>query len=175
MDKVYDFNWIVQEIDASIIFMLVKDNKIIGGYQVSDILTGDMDDVAVKFANIDDLNNFINHAVVRFCDVKNRFNIVDIPIRRLKILYENSNKLGLNTGTKRISPSELDSFLVLDEKSVGDEYLIQAINFGKISEELEKIITIASEYSNMGMQERFDALGSINLANYQVEKKANLK
>ena len=79
MNKVYDFKWIVKEIDSSVMILLYQDDKMVGGYQATYILAGDMNKLEVKFANIDDLNNFINYAVVRFCDVENKYNIIDIP------------------------------------------------------------------------------------------------
>ena len=88
MDKVYDFGWMVNEIDNSIAIVLTKDNLTLSTYQISHILTGDMKQMEVKFANVEDLENFVLYAVVRFYDVRNRKNIIDIPVRKLKQIYE---------------------------------------------------------------------------------------
>ena len=59
MNKVYDFNWMVREIDSSVMILLYKDDVMVGGYQASYILAGDMERVEVKFANIDALQSQI--------------------------------------------------------------------------------------------------------------------
>ena len=170
MNKVYDFNWIVQEVDNSIIIMLYKDNKLVGGYQARYILAGNMYNLHVKFANVDDLDSFLNYAVIRFCDVRDSYNVIDIPISMLKKLYDGSNKLGIDFDRKRMELSELDSFAILNKKRIKEDYLVEAVSYNELSDELNKIIDIASKYRDMGMQERFDALASINLANYHVER-----
>jgi len=175
MDKVYDFNWIIQEIDGSIIFMLYKDNKVVGGYQATYVLAGDMKEVNVKFANIDDLDKFLSYAVVRFCDARNPNNIIDIPISKMKDLYAKSNNLLEPTGRKRIKLDEIACFSVKDKKVITDDYQIEAITYNDISDELKEIFDIASKYNEMGMQDKFDALYNINLTNYRVEKKEKNK
>lgn len=175
MDKIYDFNWMVRDIDISIIFMLSKDNHVVSGYQVYGILSTDMNELAIKFANVDDLTNFVNYAVVRFVDVKNNNNIIDIPVRKLSLLYKNANKIEEGTSRKKIKLNELECFSVLNEEAISDGYLIEAINFNDVSDELTKVMDITANYFNMGMQEKFDALANINLINYQREKVENVQ
>ena len=169
MNKVYDFNWMVGDIDSSVMILLYDGDKMVGGYKACYILAGDMNRVKVKFANIDDLNNFINYAVVRFCNIENKYNIIDVPIRKLKKFYELSNKLGDDKRRIRIKPSELECFSVMDGKHILDEYMLEIVSYNDISEELNKIITIAYDYHSLDMQGKFDALGNINLANYRAE------
>ena len=169
MNKVYDFKWIVKEIDSSVMILLYQDDKMVGGYQATYILAGDMNKLEVKFANIDDLNNFINYAVVRFCDVENKYNIIDIPVRKLKQFYESSNMLGSKKEKIRIKPSELDCFSVINGKNNIDGYMLEIVSYNDVSDELKQIISIANDYQSLDMQGKFDALGSINLTNYKVE------
>lgn len=184
MDRVYDFNWIAQEVNYSIVIELFEGEKQIGTYQVFEIQSSDMEKVEIRFANVNDLDNFLNYAVIKFYDTNNGLNILDIPIRNLKKLYENSSILGEEKVTKKINFSDVANFKCFvgkddSEKNsigtgrfdeVGDKYYIRAICFGEVSDDLKKIMDIASKYQTMDMQEKFDALASLNLTNYRVEK-----
>ena len=169
MNKVYDFNWMVREIDSSIMILLYKDNVMVGGYTASYILAGDMNKLEVKFANIDDLNNFINYAVVRFCDIENRYNIIDIPVRMLKKFYESSNILGDIKERIKVKASDLDCFAIVNGTNNIDDYMLEVVSYNDVSDEFNRVITIANGYHSLNMQEKFDALGNLNLTNYRVE------
>ena len=169
MDRVYDFGWMVSEIDDSIVLVLVKKDMVVSTYQISYLLTGDMKQMEVKFANIEDLENFALHAVARFYDITNKYNIIDIPISKLKVVYDNCNKYDNEEIKKKIKLSDLDCFSVIDDETDRDEYSIEVISFSEISDEFRKIIDICNRYGKMGMMEKFDALCDINLANYRVE------
>ena len=175
MDKVYDFNWMNSEIDNSVVLALIKDNKVVSNYQVNYILTSDMNQVEVKFANIDDLEQFVNYAVIRFYDITNKYNIIDIPIRKLKELYDKSNDVEDTTDRKRIKFSDLECFSVINGKTNSEDYSIEVVKFQEVSDEFMKIITICSKYNKMDTMEKFEALGEINLTNYQVEKNSACK
>lgn len=166
MNKKYDFGWLIYDIDNSIIFSLIKNNKIVSNYQVRELLINGIDLVNVEFANTNDLINLINFSVIRFVDVLNDKNIIDIPLRRLYLLYLNSNKLGENTN-KLIDLRDLFTFSVYNNNVISDlDYKICVCKINNESDELLKIMKIAYEYSDKGMQEKFDALGEINLINY---------
>ena len=169
MDKVYDFGWMVNEIDNSIAIVLTKDNLTLSTYQISHILTGDMKQMEVKFANVEDLENFVLYAVVRFYDVRNRKNIIDIPVRKLKQIYENSNKYDSEKKKKKIKLGELECFSVVNDGTYNDDIAIEVISFDEISDGLKKIIDLCSKYGKMNMMEKFDALCDINLINYRIE------
>ncbi len=169
MDKTYDFNWMTSEIDNSIVFGLIKDGKVVSTYQVSYLLTGEMNQIEVKFANIDDLEKFINFAVVRFYDIANQYNIIDIPLRELKKLYDNSNDWD-NNKNKRIKLSDLDCFSVIEGKRNNKEYLIEVVKIQEVSEEFMMILKICSDYGKRGMSEKYDALYEVNSTNYRVER-----
>ena len=175
MNKTYDFDWMIREIDNSMVLALIKDNKVVSSYQICYILTGDMRQIEVKFANISDLDNFVNYAVARFYDILNKNNIIDIPIRKLKELYENSNNIDNIGNRKRIELASLDAFSVLDGKPIGKEYSIEAIKFQDISSEFQEIINICSKYGKMDLMEKFEALESVNVTNYRVDKESASK
>lgn len=175
MDKICDFNWLVHDVDNSIVIAVFNGDKQVGIYQAVDILSSDMEEVEIKFANVNDLDKFLNYAVIRFYDIMNRLNVLDIPIRNLKRLYENSNILGEEGTNKRISVRGLANLLVVDGKNDSDKYSIEAVCFSEASDELKKIMDIASEYQTMDSQKKFDALTNINLTNYHVEKEHGSK
>ena len=179
MNKIYDrtsdFSWMAQDIDCSLMLMLMHDNHTVVGYQVCDVLEADMDDLAVKFANVDDLEQFVEFAVVRFVDVRNTNNVLDIPVRKLAYLYENSNELLGSTERKKIKLDSLDAFFFLNGKKDSDDYLIEGIKIDKESEELREVMNIARDYMTMGMQQKFDALAKVNLINYNREKKDKMQ
>ena len=174
-DKIYDFNWLVQDVDKSIVIALFDGDKQVGIYQAVDILSSDNEKVEIKFANVNDLDKFLNYAVIRFYDIMNRLNVLDIPIRNLKKLYENSNILGEEGTNKKIDVREVANLTVVDGKNESDKYSIEAVCFSEVSQELKKIMDIASEYPFMDSQKKFDALASINLTNYHVEKEHGSK
>lgn len=174
MNKVYDFDWLVQEIDNSIILKLVNEDKTIGVYQVSDILAGDFDKIMVRFANANDLIKFINHSIVRFRDIDSKENIIDIPLRKLNLLFLNSNFI-LDGDKNHVSVSDLEAFCVRDEKILKKDCQIYTYKVNDESEELKNIMDIAFKFGNLGMQETFDALAKINLINYHRMKETNVK
>ena len=170
MDKVYDFNWMTSEIDNSIVFGLIKDGKFVSTYQVSYLLTSDMHRIEVKFANIKDLEDFINFAVVRFYDIANQYNIIDIPLRKLKVLFDRSNDWD-NNKKKRIKLSELDCFSVIDGKRNNGEYSIEVVKYQDVSEEFMSVLLICSDYCEQrGLMEKYDALVDVNSANVRRER-----
>jgi len=168
MDKVYDFNWLVQEIDGCIILRLVTGGNEMGIYQVSDILGPMFDIIKVRFANANDLIKFVNHGMVRFRDISDKKNIIDIPIRKLKLLFSNSNILG-EEDTKSVVLDDLDAFVVCDKKMLKEGYKIYPYKIKDASFELESVMNIAFDFKNLGMQDTIDALNEINLINYHME------
>ena len=164
MDKVYDFSWIVSEIDNSLILKLMSDKKEIGIYQVSDI-GYDVDSVEVKFANIENLVRFINHSGVLFRSVSDGNNIIRIPLRKLFLLFSNSNKLG--DGTKKsINTNKLDAFMVCDGNPLKGNYQILSYKVNEESEELKTIMEVAYNFGELGMNDKIEALEKVNLVNY---------
>lgn len=170
MDKVYNFNWIVDDLYNSIIFKLyriVDDmNVCFGTYEVNSILSSTGDELSVKFANIDNLSNLLNLSILRFVDINNMDNIIDIPLRNIYMLFNNSNNIG-DSVNNYISLNDLDSFSVYDGEIINDNYNLFIYKISEPSEYLSKIMLLAKEFGNMGMQEKFDTITEVNLLNYQ--------
>ena len=80
-------------------------------------------------------------------------------------LLNNSNKFG-DTVDKDIKINDIDSFSVYDGAILSDNYVISVYQINEPSEYLVKIMNIAKEFGEMGIQEKFDALGNVNLINY---------
>ena len=164
MDKLYDFSWIVSEIDNSLILKLVSGNKEIGVYQVSEI-GYDVNSVEVKFANIEDLIKFINHSSVVFREVSDKKNIIRVPLRKLFLLFSNCNVL-VDNSKRNINVNEIDAFVVCDGEMVNGNYQIQAYKVKEESDELKDIMEVAYKYSDLGMTDKIEALERVNLVNY---------
>lgn len=175
MDQVYSFDWLIQEIDNSIILKLVNTDGVIGVYQVSDLIMGyNFDKVAVKFANANDLINFINYGAVRFRDVNYPENIIDIPIKKVWRLFLNSNLIGKGN-KKKSSLKQLNAFVVYDKETLKDDALIYTYKVNNESDELRKVLKLAFNFDYLGMQDMFNALAKINLINYKMESSNSVK
>ena len=166
MDKVYNFDWMVEDIDKSIIFILRDGKENLGSYAVSELRFNVIDDVSVKFANISDLTDFINYTSVRFVDSLNPENIVEIPIRKLCNLYDKSN--GIAEGKpKGIRLNEVEAFAINEGKAVSDGYAMYVYSINEESDDLKDIMNIASSFNELSMNDKIEALEDINLINYQ--------
>ena len=173
MDKEYNFEWITEEIDNSLIFMLKSGKEILGSYHVQSLKFNGIDDVKVKFANINDLTNFINYTCVRFVNSQNS-NVVDIPISKINDLY---SKLVLEEGNPQpVALTDLNCFAVLDDKVVSEGYAIVPYKINECSDEFNKIMKLIANFSSLSMNNKIDVLEEINLINYhKVKEKQGLK
>lgn len=171
MDNTYDFSWLIKEIDESMIFILRDGECVLGSYQIREIVTNVIDDVNVKFANINDLTNFINYASIRFVDSINNDNFVDIPIRKLKSLYDSANKITKETSNS-IRLNEIDAFGIYNNHAVSSGYAIipYLINFDKNGEDFNDTINIAANFLDLSMNQKIIALEKLNLINYRKSK-----
>ena len=175
MNIEYDFNWLVGEIDNSIILKLLKDKEVIGVYQVNEILDIALNPVKVKFAVINDLLNFVNYTIVRFVDVNDRSNIIDIPFRKIWLLYLNGTMIGEKVN-KRIKLSKLEAKFYSDGQVLKDnDYYVYSYKVNEESEELGKVMKIAFDFRYLGMQQTSDALANLNLINYKMDNKSTKK
>lgn len=166
MDKVYDFNWMINDIDESIIFILRDGKENLGSYAVSELRSNVMDDVSVKFANISDLTNFIDYTSVRFVDSLNPDNIVEIPIKNLCTLYDESNGIAEDE-PKGIRLNEIDAFAVNTGRVVSDGYTMYVYSINEESDDLKDVMNIAHTFNKLSMNDKIEALEEINLINYQ--------
>ena len=170
MNEIYNFNWIIEEIDNNIIFELYDGDKWLGIYQVSEILTKSFDELNIKFANIRDLIVAIDYSAVRFTNISDKNNFIDVPINKLYALFENSTILGEEFDKKEIKLSTLDAFGIYKNEILGNKSYMLSFRVNDPSEELTEIMNIAHNFGNLGMQEKTDSLFKINEINYKRSK-----
>ena len=172
------FKWIAKDVSDSIIINLFyKDNgklKLYSTYDASMVLDVVGNEIDVEFANIDSLTNFITMGMVRFINVKDSSDIIDIPIRKLALLYDNaSNMSEILNDKKVVSINDLDAFAIVDGKNVKDNYFVEIIKIREPHDSLMAVIDSSLNYGNMGMQEKFDTLSDINNVNYRRIREIN--
>lgn len=165
-----NFRWLSNDIDSSLILKVVyKKNNVVedyGVFNVSDVLDVTGDKIDVETANIDDLTNLLTVGIVRFVNIINNDDILDIPFRNLYMLYEKGNVLEKNDFSKIISFKELDAFSVIDG-TVKNDFSVFSVLISKITDDLKEVIDIASQFGGYGMQEKFDALTRITIINHR--------
>ncbi|MBQ2872781.1 MAG: hypothetical protein IJE89_02140 [Bacilli bacterium] len=170
MTKNNNFKWLTSDIDKTLILKVVYKNGDLqeeyGVFNISDVLETTGDELEVETANIDDLTKFLTLGIVRFTNVSDDSDILDIPFRNLYQLYKNANMLGEESEQKLIPFSDLDTFSVIDG-TVRNDLLVFSATISEVSEDLEQVMKIAYEYNNYGMQDKFDALSKITLINHR--------
>lgn len=174
MNKAYDFNWLIGDIDESILFMLRDGKEMLGSYYVNDLITIGLEDDNVKFANISDLTNFINYTMVRFVNSLDNTSVIEIPLRNLSILYEKSNNIVADE-PNGLSLEELGAFGVNDDHVLRNGYAIYSYKINKPSEELHELMHLTHSFNDFSMNDKINALEEINLINYQRNKKPKQK
>ena len=119
MTRKENFKWLADDINNTLVLKVLykKDNykEVYGVFNVTDVLETTGDELDVVTANIDDLTNLLTLGIVRFTNVSDQSDILDIPFRKLYLLYKNANVLGEESEEKLISFSELDTFSVIDD------------------------------------------------------------
>ena len=79
-----NFKWLKDDIDSTLVIKITNNdsnkNNNYGVYYVYDILENDWDKIDVKFGNIDDLTNLLTLGVVRFTNVSDQSDILEIPL-----------------------------------------------------------------------------------------------
>lgn len=170
MTRKENFKWLADDINNTLVLKVLykKDNykEVHGVFNVTDVLETTGDELDVETANIDDLTNLLTLGIVRFTNVSDQSDILDIPFRKLYLLYKNANVLGEESEEKLISFSELDTFSVIDDL-VRNDLLVFSALISNIPNDLEEVMKIAYNYSSYGMQEQFDALNKITLINHR--------
>ena len=172
-----NFKWLKNDIDSTLVIKIISNkfnNDNYGVYYVYDVLESDWDKIDVKFANIDDLTNLLTLGIVRFMNVVNEKDILDIPFRNLYKLYKNANVLGSEKKGKLTSFSELDTFSVIDG-DVKDNLMVYSAVVDRVSDDINEVMKIAYEFGSYGMQQKFNALLRINDINHKrlMEEKKN--
>lgn len=166
MVNVENFKWLTIDIDRTIILKVFDGKKFFGVFNISSVMDTTGDELDVKTANIDDLTNMLNLGIVRFVNICDNSDIIDIPFRNLNKLFENGNVLGIEDLDKFITLDGLDTFCVIDDEIRNDLTVYPGL-ISYPSEDLRKIMKIASLFGSYGMQEKMDALNEITLINHR--------
>lgn len=165
-----NFKWLTDDINNTLVLKVIykRDNKeeFYGVFNISDVLETTGDELEVETANIDDLTNLLTLGIVRFVNVSDSGDILDIPFRNLYLLYNNANILGDSDIKKLISFKELDTFSIIDG-TIRNDFLVFSTKIAEESDDLSEVMKIAYEFGSYSMQEKFDALSKINLINHQ--------
>lgn len=167
MAKNRNFGWLKEDIYSTVVLnvMYNQDNHL-GVFQVSDVLETTGDKLEVETANIDDLTNFLTLGVVRFVNVLDNNDFLDVPFRYLYKLYDNANQIDRLGDRKMLSFTELDLFAIIDGV-VRDDLFLYCTLIDKVSDDLNEIMKIAFHFGNYGMQEKFDAMSNVTLINHK--------
>ena len=165
-----NFKWLTSDIDNTLVLKVLcrdKDElKEYGLFNVIDVLDNVGDMLEVETANIDDLTSLLTLGIVRFVNIEDSSDILDIPFRNLYLLYKNGNVLGESYENKVISFKEIDAFSIIDG-TIENEFLVVSTIINDVSEDLEEVMKIANSYKDYGMQEKFDALTKITMINHR--------
>ena len=160
-----DFNWILNDVDQTLIFMIKDTNHMLDSYQVSELRISGTNPVIVREANIMDLTGFVNLATIRFVGSLDKKNIVDIPLRKLALLYESSSDV-TEGAPKGISLPELDTFAVYNDKIIKDDGKIYGYRIGEVSDNLKSVMDIARHFNEGDMKRQLEALKEIYQISY---------
>ena len=85
-----NFKWLTRDIDNSLILKVLYNDSDYAVFNVLDVLEVTGDRLDVETANIDDLTNLLTVGMVRFYNINDVSDIVDIPFRNLYNLYYKS-------------------------------------------------------------------------------------
>lgn len=165
-EQITNFNWLLSDIDETLIFMLMDGKGMLGSYKASGFVVNGNNIVTIRFANIMDLTNFVDYGMVRFVNTLNKENIIDIPLKKLNHLYKASSEV-IDRVPRGVELPELNTFSVYNGKVVTDGYAIYGYKIGEPSEDLKQILTITNGYDKLNMNEKIEALEDINLISYE--------
>ena len=163
-----NFKWLLQDIDSTLVLkVLYKNNdeeKEYGVFNVFDVLETPCDKLEIDNGNINDLTNLLTLGVVRFVNMVDSSDILEIPFNKLYLLYKNSFRFDEEDNVRLIPFSELDTFSIIDG-TVRNDLLLFSAGVNDVSKELSLLMEIAYKYNEYGMQEKFNALKKINEIN----------
>lgn len=163
-----NFKWLANDIDNSLVLKVVSNdgNVNYGVYCVMDVLEVDGDKIDVKTANIEDLTSLLTLGMIRFINISNNNDILDIPLRNIYLLYKNARVLGDEKIGRLLSFKELDVFSVINDKMVDNLFVFSGV-IGECSDDLKCVIETAYMFGSYGMQEKFNALYNITMLNHR--------
>ena len=164
-----NFKWLTYDIDSSIVLKIIyKNNGKVEDYaifNIIDVLDVSGESLNIMTANIEDLTNLLTIGIVRFANMGDLSDVIDIPFRNLYKLYKNSNKLGDNESLM-LSFSDIDAFSVIDG-SVRSNCMICSTIINDVSSDLSRVMEIASEFGSYRMMKKFEALSEITVINHR--------
>lgn len=170
MTKIRNFEWVTKDIDSSLILKVIykKDNvyEEYGVFNVNEVLETPCEELDIAPGNINDLTNLLTLGVVRFTNVSDQSDVLEVPFRNLYLLYKNANKLGEEVQERLVSFSDLDTFSIIDG-TIRNDLLIFSAMISEPTEDLKKLMKIAFEYGGYGMQEKIDSLSDITVVNHR--------
>ena len=139
-----NFKWLASDIDNTLVLKVVSNDmkKSYGAYCVLDVLEADGDKIDVTTANIGDLTSLLNLGMIRFINIGNGNDVLDIPLRKIYLLYKNAMILGGEQEGKLLSFKELDAFSVIKGK-MRDDLLVFSGVIGDVTNELNDVMEIA--------------------------------
>ena len=161
-----NFKWLAYDIDNSLVLKVMYNNEDYAVFNVLDVLEVTGDKLDIETANIDDLTNLLTIGMVRFYNVNDSTDILDIPFRNLYRLYYQDGVLLEEISNKLLSFKELDIFSIVDGTIKNDCLLFSAI-VSKPSDDLLRVMEIAYNFGAYGMQEKFNAMSEITLINHR--------
>ncbi len=168
MNKVYNLGWLEREMYDNYILSVYDKSSLIGIYQMDQVLTNSLDEFKIKFANIDDLTKFITNSLVRFRQIINPDNFLDMPISYLSLFDESSTLIG--DEDRFVDRNTLGMQGLMNGELLHDPVTISIHKVADNSPELSEIIKLTKEFINLDMASKMDALNRINLINYNREK-----
>lgn len=165
-----NFKWLANDIDSTLVLKVIykkgDTEEFYGVFNVSDVLEVTGDKLEVATANIEDLTNLLTLGIVRFVNVEDSSDILDIPFRNLYLLYDEANVLGSDQEEKVIPFSKLDTFSVING-TVRNDFLVFSAVIGEVSKDLDEVMRIAHNFGSLGMQGKIDAMNKITLINHR--------
>ena len=161
-----NFKWLTFDIDSSIVLKIVyKNTNDYTIFNVIDALDVSGNSLNIMTANIEDLTNLLTIGIVRFANMGDLNDIIDIPFRNLYKLYQNGNKLGDNTDSV-LSFGDIDAFSVIDG-NLRNDCLIYPMIINDVSNDLYRLMEIANGFGSYRMMKKFETLSEITLINHR--------
>ena len=87
MTRNRNFEWLANDINSTLVLKVYssrRDENYV--FNVSNVLETDGDRLDIETANIDDLTKLLTLGIVRFVNVSDASDVVDIPFRKLYML-----------------------------------------------------------------------------------------
>ena len=165
-----NFKWLLHDIDSTLVLKVVYlDNgkeEEYGVFNVMNVLETPCEELEVDTGNINDLTNLLTLGIVRFTNMIDLRDVVEIPFKKLYLLYKNACVLEDDKEGTLIPFSDVDTFSVIDG-TIRNDLLLFSATIDKVSEDLSNVMKIAYEYDGYDMQEKFNALLKITEINHR--------